>query len=230
MQGLTTSTGMLGRTLIVTQVALSLVLLLGAGLLIRSFRKLCSSKLGFQKEDVLQFDLTPRQGAYKNLDMKSYHQQLIDRLSSLLGVGSLAFADFSVGYREKWDGIVAKTTDAPSPSAGVMASATSVAPGFFHAFGITLLRGRDFNWTDDKEIAAKRFPLGVGDQPRVAILSRSLAKRLFPSGNALGQRIRFGFMPETQNLELAGVADNARLLDLHDPAPAVIYLPSTQRP
>lgn len=112
--------------------------------------------------------------------------------------------------------MVSRTTEAPTPTAGLMAHAASVTPGFFYTLGISLMRGRDFDWSDDK------------DHPRVAILSRSLATRLFPSGDALGQRIRFSFVPEFQNLEVVGVVGDARLLDLHHPAPAVIYLPSTQ--
>ena len=215
-RGLSGATGMLGRALIITQVALSLVLLLGAGLLVRSFRKLCSANLGFEKESVLELDLTPRPGAYQNLEVKSYHQQLIERLSTLPGVESLGFSNISVGWQEGWLEMVSRTTEAPTLSAGLVAHAASVTPGFFHTLGIGLVRGRDFDWTDD------------GDHPRVAILSKSLATRLFPSGNALGQRIRFEFMPEFQDLEVVGVAGNARLLDLHHPDPAVIYLPSGQ--
>jgi predicted permease len=221
-RGLTSPTGMLGRALIVTQVALSLVLLLGAGLLVRSFRKLCSSNLGFQNENVLQFDLAPRPGAYKHLDLKSYHQQVIQRISSLPGVESVVYADFSVSWPEKWDGKVSRITEAPSLSTGLMANAAPITPGFFHTLGITLIRGRDFDWNDSGD--------HLMDPMHVAILSRSLAKRLFPSGNALGQRIRFSFMPDTQNIEVVGVASNARLLDLHDPDPAVIYLPCNQAP
>jgi hypothetical protein len=81
-----------------------------------------------------------------------------------------------------------------------------------------LVRGRDFDWTDDEHHA------------RVAILSRTLAERLFPSGDAVGQRIRFSFMPEFQNLEVVGVVGNARLLDLHEAAPSVIYFPAGQAP
>ena len=215
-RGLTGATGMWGRALIVTQVALCLVLLLGAGLLVRSVQKLSSADLGLGKESVLELDLTPRPGAYKNLDVKSYHQQLVERLFSLPGVDSLGFSNFSVGWQVEWQDMVSRTTEAPSPTAGLMADGASVTPGFLHTLGISLVRGRDFDWTD------------VGDHPRVAILSRSLATRLFPSSDALGQRIRFEFMPEFQDLEVVGVAGDARLLDLHHPAPAVIYLPSTQ--
>jgi predicted permease len=97
-----------------------------------------------------------------------------------------------------------------------MANAATVAPGFFRTLGISLVRGRDFDWNDDEH------------HPHVAILSSSLAARLFPSGDAVGQRIRFSFMPETQNLEVIGVANNARFLDLHNASPSAVYLPVQQ--
>jgi predicted permease len=93
-----------------------------------------------------------------------------------------------------------------------------VSPGFFRTLGIRLARGRDFGWSDDEQ------------HPHVAILSSALAGRLFPSGSALGQRIRFGFMPEFQNLEVVGIASNTRLLDLHNGAAPVVYLSCFQYP
>jgi len=215
-RGLTSATGMLGRTLIVTQVALSLVLLLGAGLLVRSFQKLCSVNLGFEKENVLQFDLTPRPGAGQNLDANNYHRQLAERISNLPGVDSFGFSDVAMGSGPNWQDMASPVSEAPSSSTGVMAYGAMVTSGFLRTLGISLVRGRDFEWTDDEH------------HPRVVIISRSLAARLFPAGNALGRRIRFSFMPEMQNLEVVGVADSTRFLDLHTAAPSAIYLPALQ--
>jgi len=215
-RGLTSATGMLGRMLIVTQVALSLVLLLGAGLLVRSFQKLCSVNLGFEKENVLQFDLAPRPGAYQDLNANNYHRQLAERISNLPGVDSFGFSDVAMGGGPNWKDMASPVSEAPSPNTGVMAYGAMITPGFLRTLGVSLIRGRDFDWTDDKH------------HPYVAIVSRSLAARLFPSGDALGRRIRFSFMPEMQNLQIIGVVDNARFLDLHVAAPSAIYLPALQ--
>ncbi len=208
--------GKLGKALIVSQVALSLVLLMGAGLLVGSFRKLTSADLGFQKERVLEVHLFPRPGGYQDLDASAYHQQLTERIASLPGVDSEGFSDVAVGSDQRWQDKVSTMEDTASPSAGFMASAAMISPDFFRTLGISIVRGRDFNWNDDEH------------HPRVAILSSSLAQKLFPSGNALGQQIRFSFMPELQGLEVVGVAGNARLFDLHDASAPVIYLPSLQ--
>jgi predicted permease len=211
-------TGKPGKALIVTQVALSLTVLLAAGLLARSFRKLCSANLGFEKESILQVDLYPRPGGYQNLDISSYHRQLIERTSSLPGVRSLAFSDISLSDDRSWQDTVSAMSDASGPSAGVATTSVMVSPSFFRTLGVPLLRGRDFGWSDDER------------HPHVAIVSSSLAGRLFPSGNALGQRIRFGFMPEFQNLEVVGIANDTRLFDLHNVAAPMVYVSCLQYP
>ena len=209
------ATGKLGKALIVMQIALSLILLLGAGLLARSFQRFCSVDPGL-KESVLEVGLNPRPGGYRNLDMNDYHRQLLERISRLPGVSSVGFSDVSVGVGRSWQDTVSPMADASGPDAGVMADEAMVSPGFLRTLGISLVRGRDFDWTDDEH------------HPRVAIVSRSLAERLFPSGNAIAQHLRFGFMPELQDLEIVGIASNARLFDLHKAAAPVIYLPSSQ--
>ena len=216
-RSLTGATGKLGKALIVTQMALSLILLLGAGLLARSFQRLCSVDPGL-KESVLEVGLYPRPGGYQNLEMNGYHRQLIERISSLPGVNSVGFSDASIGEGRDWQDTVSTMADASSPGAGMMANEAMVSPDFMRTLGISLVRGRDFDWADDEH------------HPRVAIVSGSLAERLSPLGNAVGQRIRFGFMPELQDLEVVGIASNARLFDLHNAIAPVIYLPCSQHP
>jgi len=211
------STGKLGKALIVTQVALSLVLLLGAGLLVRSFQRLCAVDPGLQ-ESVLDVSLYPRPGGHQDLDVNSYHRQLLEQVSSLPGVDSVGFSNVSILSQGSWQDTVSTTSTASSPDAGVMVKEAMVSPGFFRTLGISLIRGRDFEWSDDEH------------HPHLAIVSNSLADRLFLPGKALGQRIRFGFMPELQNLEVVGIVSDARLFHLHDGAPLVIYLPCNQFP
>jgi predicted permease len=208
-------TGKLGKALIVTQVALSLVVLLGAGLLVRSFRKLCAIDPGLE-QSVLELSLAPRPGGYRNLVLTSYQRELLRRVSGAPGVLSAGLADVSLPAQDGWGDTVSTMAAATSPDAGVKATEATVSPGFFPTLGISLIRGRSFEDTDDDH------------HPHVAILGSSLAARLFPSGNVLGQRIRFSFMPQYQNLEVVGIAADSRLFDLHDVAPPVIYVPALQ--
>jgi len=205
--------GKLGKALIITQVALSLVLLLGASLLVRTFQGLRSLDLGFEKDNLLEIILSAKPGGYENLDMNSYHRQLIEQVSDMPGVRSVALADISIPTSpEGWRDTASPTSEDPNTGARLMANGVTISPGFFKTLGIRLIAGHDFEVNDD------------GRHPRLVIVSRSFAERLFVNGDALGKHIRFGFMPDFQNLEIMGVADDARLLDLRVAAPPVIYL------
>jgi predicted permease len=210
--------GRLSKALIVTQVALSVVLLVGAGLLVGSFEKLSSIEFGFQKENLLEITLNHRPGDYQDQDMNAYHTELIRRISSLPGVRSIGFSDSSVPNPGGWRYTAAAMSGDSSARSDLMANLAIISPRFFRTLGIALLRGRDFEWTDDDH------------HPHIAIVSNSLAARLFPGGNAIGQRIRFGVTPELQNLEIVGIASDARVFDLRDTSAPVVYVSGLQLP
>lgn len=207
------SVGMLTKALIIAQVALSLILLTSAGLLVKSFQHLRSATLGFDKDNLLEASLSPTPGGYGQLDMNSYHRQLIERIATMPGVRSVCYGDAAIPNRGGWH-------DDASPVSGdtsATANAMMVSPGFFDTLGIQLLKGRDFYDRDDT---------GHG---HVAIVSSSLAKSLFPDGEAIGKTIRFGFLPEFANVEIIGIAGDARVFDVRKVAHA-IYFPYLQYP
>jgi len=210
--------GKLGRALIVTQVALSMVLLVGAGLLVGSFQKLRTVNLGFHKEKVLQITLYPRPGGYLKLDVNSYHQQLIARVSALHGVSSVSFADLDIPSPHVWHDLVSQASADPSTAVHVSADVAQISPLFFQTLGFPILQGRAFTDTDEDH------------HPRVVVVSSSLAKRLFPNGDPIGKSVNFGVMPESQNLQIVGVAADARLIDLRDATIPILYFPAQQHP
>jgi len=205
------ATSKMSKALIITQVALSLVLLLGAGLLVRSFDRLRSVDLGFQKESVLEISLNPRPGGYDKLDMNSYHKQLLERISTVPGVRSVGYSDNPIA-ETGWRDTVSPTSSGSAAAITLKANGTMVSPSFLRTLGIQLLRGRDFAETDDDR------------HPHIGIVNSSLAERLFPNGDAIGKTVRVGFMPEYQNIEIVGIANNARIVDLRDAAAPVIFL------
>lgn len=215
---LSRGTGKLGKALIVIQIALSLVLLQGAGLLLRTFHRLWSFNPGFHKAGVLQVSLYPTPQGYGNLDMNSYLSQLMERVHSIPGVHSVGFSNLPVpaGGRGGWRDTVSLMAADPDPNGSLLATLAAVSPGFFETLGIPLVRGRDFDWGDDE------------GHPRCAIVDGNLARRLLPSGDVVGQRIRFGVQPEFQDLEIVGVARSARVVDLRDGNRLVVYVPCLQ--
>ena len=206
-------TGALGKGLIVTQVALSLVLLAGAGLFIRTLQKLRAVDPGFRTRSVLSIDLMPKPGGYKNLEWVSYYRELTDRVSSLPGVISAGHINRHPGDGMEWtEEVRIRGTNTED----FRADLGMVMPGAFRTMGIELHRGRDFNWEDDDHA------------PRVAVVSRGLADQFFPHTGAIGQHIDITTRPKWQNIEIVGIVSDASLYDIRKHAPPTVYLPTTQ--
>jgi predicted permease len=207
------NSGQLGKGLIITQVALSLVLLVCAGLFIRSLEKLRSANPGFRTHGLLQVSLVPKPGGYKNIHWLSYERELIERVSNLPGVESAALGHAGPGQPIEWTD-TARITGAST--AGIQADLMMAMPGTLPILRIGLVRGRGFTWQDDDRA------------PRVAIVSEDFAAQLFPKGDAIGRRLDITTQPKWQNLQIVGIASKASIYDLRKRQMPTIYLPTTQ--
>jgi len=205
-------TGRLGKGLILTQVALSVVLLASAGLFIRSLEKLRDMNPGFRVQGLLDVQLYPVPGGYKNLNWGPYYHQLLDKVGTLPGVESVGMSHMRPGWME-WSEQVAPTG---SRQLGVAANCGMSMPGFFRTMGIGLVRGRAFTWQDDEHA------------PHVALVSESLAHLLFPAGDAVGQHIDFPSQAKWENIQIIGIVGNASVFNIRNHAPPTVYLPSIQ--
>jgi predicted permease len=208
--------GRLGKALIISQVAISLILLESAGLFLRTLESLKSFNPGFDKVAVWEFDLSPVQQDNQPAAIDSYRRQLTESIAGLPSVKSVAFSNVPVlGADFAWKDTVSRVPDT-NPADAVAASQVVVSPGFFRTLGIPLLTGRDFTWSDDK------------NHPRVAIIDNALAKHLFAAEDPVSKHVRFGVYPDYQDLEIIGVSRPARLLDLRDASGTFIFLASPQ--
>jgi predicted permease len=210
-------TGVFGKALIVSQVAISLILLQAAGLFLRSLQSLKSFDPGFEKVGVTEAHLTPLPRGYEGVEMGGYRRQLADAITNLTSVQSVAFSSVPIpaGTDGGWRETVSLQSD-PNPVDATTGTLAGVSPGFFKTLAIPLIAGRDFAWTDDKH------------HPAVVIIDSLLAKQLFPSGDPIGKRIRFGVQPDLQDLQIVGVSQSARILDVRDATAAVLYVPAHQ--
>jgi putative ABC transport system permease protein len=202
----------LGKLLVSAQVALSLVLVIGAGLLARSLANLRSVDPGYRREGVLLMLLTQKPGGYHSLNRTAYYRELTERLSQLPGVGSVSLSQvlpvMPVDFKEP----VSATRAVSSGPGPVDAPYYVVGPRFFETLGIALLTGRDFNQRDDEQA------------PRVAAVSQTLARRLFPSADAVGQHISVGTEPERQDLEIVGVVADVKPANPRNQKGPAVYL------
>ena len=202
----------LRRALVVTEVALALVLVVGAGLVIQSFRRMLSVNPGFRPERLATMQLSLPRGRYPDSVQFDFYRALIARLTAnpaVRGAAAVNVPPFGGG------GIVTNIRLIGQPPAAdgskLMSPVVVVTPGYFKVMGISLLRGRDVAWTD------RRATL---------IVSSSAARRLWPNEDPLGKRIAFG-QRDTVGAEIVGVVADARTRQLTgDPLPLIYMLSS----
>jgi putative ABC transport system permease protein len=217
----TTSHRRLNSALVAVQFALSLVLLIGAGLLLKSFQRLESVDLGFNAENTLTMVATLPRTKYDNQEKAlHFYDSAIDQLRNAPGIRSvgvttnLPFADggsvdgFIVEGQEPPEGVNISQTE--------QAELQSVTPGTFQTLGIPLLQGRDFQASDHSK------------SPRVAIIDEPLARRYWPAGDAVGKRIE-----TTGNREwmtIVGVVSGIKHISLAEEKQPHIYMALAQYP
>ena len=208
--------------LVVAEVALSLVLLTGAGLLMRSFVKLQSVDPGFRATGVLTAGLQLPTSRYDVDQAGSLFSAALARVAALPGVQSAAGASclpvpFSCIGTSFW------RADRPKPADGQLSSGQvrPVTPGLFKTLGIPQLAGRDFAASD------------TADSPPVAVVSEELVKQQFPEGDPLGRRLRINVDHangrEDVEWTVVGVVGNTRS-SLDGPVRQTIFIPQSQRP
>ena len=213
-QRVTESGQRLKNALVVSEVALALVLLIGAGLLIKSFARLRLVDPGFLPENVLIMTVIPPQS--RTLEqLKSFHQQLLDKLSALPGIGSAA----AVNWLPLGHALVSTRFGAEGQDIfdQLVACRVGVSHDYFQTMGIRLLRGRYFNaWDNEKALP-------------VVIVSRATADRVWPDQNPLGKRVYFQPYPGPQDwLTVAGVVEDVRQRSLAESPPLAVYQPYLQ--
>jgi predicted permease len=213
----------LGRTLVVTQIAVSLVLLVTAGLFVRSLLNLQEIALGFDPDGVLLLRMTPP-AAEQPLSLESrrgLYRQLLERVGSLPGITGASASSSGLFSRGTWRNAI--TVEGFVPGSGVTPRtfANSIAPGYFEVMRIAVLSGRRFTDADD-ETATK-----------VAIVNEAFGRQFFgDAGEAIGRRVGFCSSdpcgPPTALMEIVGVTEDAKYVDLREENVPMLYVPFAQ--
>lgn len=215
--------------LVVAEVAASIVLLIGAGLLIRSFVRLLTQSLGFDPANVLTMQIWLPESRYADgQPVVQFYDQVIERVSSLPGVASAGavnlvplsgmrdFLDFDIQGR-------------PTPRSGEQYTAqyNQTDPNYFHTMRIPLLEGREFAASD------------AGASAPVAIVNETLAHRYWPDEDPVGKQIRLHLSPEPEPwrpatrdswLTVVGIVGDVREWSLGGKTPGIVYMPYRQAP
>jgi predicted permease len=205
----------LSRMLVVAQVALSLLLLVGAGLFIRTLRNLQQVETGFAAQNLLLFRVDPRLSGHQGEQINALYQRLFARLEAVPGVQAVTFSRHPLlsGSRGIRPFFVARQNSAPADPLG--AHVHIVRANFLETMNVPVQLGRGLREQDDARA------------PKAAVINQTLARRLFPDQNPIGQR--FGFSAETASqIEIVGVARDAKYDSLRDDAPPTVYVPWLQ--
>jgi len=211
----------LRRMLVISEMALSVVLLIGAGLLIRSFARLLQVSPGFNPDNVLTTELTMSGPKYKDAQaiLATYHQ-LWGRLESLPGVTAAgAITSLPLSEMYAWGPIVIEGRTPPPGEQFINADQRIVGGHYFEAMEIPLRSGRFFNDQDTPE------------NPRAAIIDEYMAQEYWPHEDPLGKRIAFGGLDaDGKWITIVGVVGRIKQYTLDSDSRIAFYLPQTQYP
>jgi predicted permease len=205
------------RIFIVAQVALSLLLLVGAGLFARSLFNLMNQNPGFHAEKLLTFSVDPSLNGYDAPRGFSFYRDLQQRLAVMPGVRSVGAATMGpFGHSARSGNITIEGYPAKEDEE-VGAQQDGLAPDYFRTMGIPLVAGREFS---DRDITGT---------PKVVIVNEAFVKRYAAAGNLLGKHLAFGGGPRVKpDREIVGIALDSKYSDLREQAKPFIYEPYAQ--
>jgi predicted permease len=204
------------RGLLVAQVAMSLLLVAGAALFLRTFQNLLSVNLGFNADRVLIASVEPSRVGLKEEAANQFYRDLQARLQSLPGVESVSFSWKTPIQNCCWSETLAVEGYAADPNERTNVFLNSVAPGFFRTMGTRLLLERDF---DSRDVLNSR---------PVAIVNESFAKKYFPNGDAIGRTISLPPNYKVGAMTIVGIVEDTRYIDLRGPTRLAAYFPLSQ--
>ena len=207
----------LRHVLVVGEVALTLMLLAGAGLLGRSLVKLLEADKGYSSESVITFRLSASPTRYRTPDDQArFYQSVVDRVSTVPGVVAVGFtSDLPLTNSDASGGVPIDGRTFP-PGQDPMAQKRVISPGYFAAMGIPMRQGRDFLRTDTKT------------SPAVIIISEAFAKKWFPGEDPIGKRIAFNWDMDGFQ-DIIGVVPDLKHNGLDDAPTPAIYVSFLQR-
>ena len=209
----------LRSALVITETALALVLLAGAGLMMRSLYRLLQVNPGFRPESVVQMEMDLRSAQYsKDPAVRNFWQQVLDRVRVLPGVEAAALGtNIPLTGRHSRGDITIEGQPLPGPDEFPHPDFHSISTDLLRALGLPLLRGRTFVDGDNE------------NAPLVALVNSSLAQRFWPGQDPVGKRFLLGHPgPNNKWVTVAGVVGDTKLYGLENPSRLEIYLPFRQ--
>ena len=213
---------MLGQPLVVVQVALSLVLVVAAGLFLRSFAALATQNIGFDRDALLLVNLDVQKSRVESSDRPRLLEELLASVQQVPGVARAGLSGVPPMSGMGWNNFVEVPGGAKVSQRDSVVWFNGVSPGWFATYGTMLIRGRDFAAPDRK------------GAPEVVIVNQAFVSKFLPGANPLGRIVRqpsYGFGGQDQPVpswQIVGVVANAAYQSLREPDPPTLYRPFDQ--
>jgi predicted permease len=210
------SSRLVPKILVAAQVALSLMLLVGAGLFVRTLQNLKNQDFGFNRTNVLLVDYDAKLAGYKSEQLGGLHERLVQRLEALPGVRAAALSNGPPITDGSWAAPISVEGYSAAPDEDRATSIKRVSSHYFDTVGITVLQGR--------AIGAHDGP----SSPKVVVVNQTLAKHFFPNGDAVGHRFSIAEPDIPGPWEIVGVVRDTKYNDQREAPQRMIYLPLEQ--
>ncbi|MDQ3997841.1 MAG: ABC transporter permease [Gemmatimonadota bacterium] len=205
------------RTSLVTaQIALSMALLISAGLFIKSLRNVTRVDLGLRADSVVKFGISPERNGYSRARSQGLFLRVEEELARIPGVTAVAAARVPLIAGSNWGSDVAVQGFERGPDTDANSRFNQVSPGYFRALGMPLLAGREFTRADQ---------FGA---PRVAVVNEAFAKKFKLGGEAVGKRMGHGRHSDSLNIEIVGLVRNAKYSEVKQEVPPIFFTPYLQ--
>jgi predicted permease len=210
----------LGKAFVVAQVALSLLLLVGAGLFVRTLINLQSIPSGFNEENVMVFNVDTSATGYKAENdprLPALLSEVEDKVRTIPNVKAASFA-FFVFHEGQWSSAGYTREDGIAEGQSRQLRNNIVGKDFFTAMGLPVLQGRAFGPQDTK------------DSQKVALVNEAMVRKFFPTGNPVGKRFGIDGPTSTESFEVIGVVKDAKFGSLQEKFTPMAFYPHVQRP
>jgi predicted permease len=204
----------LSKALIIVQVALSLLLLIGASLFVRTLYNLQRVNLGFNEQNLLLFKLQPQQGGYDDERLTKFYQELFSRLDHLPGVRSATFGSVPLIADDNTTNDILLPGETETTAGEHETNRQVARENYFETMEIPLLRGRAFTAQDDQHA------------PRVAIVSQTFASKFFPGEDVLGKHVTI--IHRKRDVEIVGVVADTKYMSQREDLKPLLYTPWQQ--
>ncbi len=208
----------LRKTLVTAQVALSFLLLAGAGLFVKSLSNLKNTNTGFREIDnLVTFQVDPALNGYDVPKLKTLYKSLLENIRSTPGVKAAGYAMVPLLHGGEWDSTMSVEGHQAKDGEDMQAFMNSISPGYWHAMGVPMLSGRDFDGRDE------------GTKMTKAIVNRKFAQHFFGDRSPLGRHVGFGSGPESKlDIEIVGVVEDALYEGPREGVRRQVFVPNLQ--